>query len=311
MSGYFPPLAAFAPLAFWFQGIGDSIQETLEDTADVNIIANLTIANVSLVILILVATWAVIRYAAHLLRMLGDRSPRARFAIRWLEPLLRITMWFVAVFFSLELLAPSQETFIAGLSSVAIAIGLGAQDLIKNFVGGLVVLADRPYQLGDSVKIGDAYGEIDHIGLRSTKLTTPDDTRVTIPNADVLTKEVYNANSGVPDCQVVTDLFLPADVDTRQAVEVCYEAAYTCPYLHLGRPVVVLVTSLFQERPYVRLRVKSYVHDHRHEPRMMSDITARAQEEFRRLGMLAGWHQPSVRDAFHGDPGEDTGKELQ
>ena len=46
---------------------------------------------------------------------------------------------------------------------------------------GLAILIGRPYQIGDRVKVGDAYGEIDHIGLWSTKLTTPDDTRVTIP----------------------------------------------------------------------------------------------------------------------------------
>ena len=96
----------------------------------------------------------------------------------------------------------------------------GRSGSVKNFVGGIVVLADRPYQLGDRVRIGDAYGEIDHIGLRSTKLTTPDDTHVTIPNAQILSDRVFNANSGVPDCQVVTDLFLPVDTDPDMALKV-------------------------------------------------------------------------------------------
>jgi hypothetical protein len=65
------------------------------------------------------------------------------------------------------------------VASIGIALGLGAQDLVRNVIGGIVVLADRPFQLGDRVRVGDAYGEIDHIGLRSTKLTTPDDTRGT------------------------------------------------------------------------------------------------------------------------------------
>ena len=99
---------------------------------------------------------------------------------------MRILLWFIAILLSFDLLAPTQETFFAAIGSVAIAIGLGAQDLIKNLIGGFVVLGDRPYQIGDRVRIGDADGEIVHIGLRSTKLITLDDTRITIPNAMIL-----------------------------------------------------------------------------------------------------------------------------
>jgi small-conductance mechanosensitive channel len=205
------------------------------------------------------------------------------------EPLLRIALWFLAIFLSFEVLAPTRETFFAAVGSVVIAIGLGAQDLIKNLVGGLVVLADRPYQLGDRVKIGGAYGEIDHIGLRSTKLTTPDDTRVTIPNASVLTEQIYNANSGVPDCQVVTDLYIPVDFDADGAVRIGYDAAFTSPYAYLAKPVVVLASHGFDQQPYLRIRVKVYVFDHRFEPRLQHDITCRVQDTLRRMGAFENW----------------------
>jgi len=185
--------------------------------------------------------------------------------------------------------SPSRETFIAAVGSVAIAIGLGAQDLIKNLVGGLVIIADRPYQLGDRVRIGQAYGEIDHIGLRSTKLTTPEDTRVTIPNSDILNGQVFNANSGVPDCQVVTDVFLPPDTDPALAARVGYEVAYTSPFTYLAKPVVVLICDEFNQRPYMKVRIKAYIFDHRYEPRMQSDITTRAKKEFLGLGLLGAW----------------------
>ena len=215
--------------------------------------------------------------------------------MKWLEPVTRITIWFVAAILCFDLLAPSQETFIASIASVGIALGLGAQDLVKNLIGGLVVLGDRPYQLGDRVRIGDAYGEIDHIGLRSTKLTTPDDTRVTIPNAQILTDRVFNANSGVPDCQVVTDLFLPPDTDVDLAKRIGYESAACSPYLLLSKPIVTLASHGFDQRAHVRLRVKCYVYDHRYEPKIQSDITARAHREFSRLGILQKW--PSTGSA--------------
>jgi small-conductance mechanosensitive channel len=232
--------------------------------------------------IVLLAAWLSIRYSTKLLTVIGERGPRARFVVKWIEPIVRIALWFVAIFVSFDLLAPSRETFLAAVGSVAIAIGLGAQDLVKNLIGGLVILVDRPYQLGDRVRIGDAYGEIDHIGLRSSKLTTPDDTRVTIPNANLLTSLAFNANSGVPDCQVVTDLFLPVSTDPDEALRIGYEAAFTCPYVYLAKPVVVLLADQFQQQPYLRLRIKAYVYDHRFEPPMQSDITARAKAEFLR-----------------------------
>jgi MscS family membrane protein len=181
-----------------------------------NIFEFFTLNRILSVFAILLLTWLLIRYSTKLLDALSTRGPRIRFVVKWVEPVLRIILWFAAIFASFYLLAPSKETLWAAIGSVAIAVGLGAQDLIKNFVGGLVILADRPYQLGDRVRIGDADGEIDHIGLRSTKLTTFGDTRVTIPNADVLNNRVFNANSGVPDCQVETDLYLPPDTNPER-----------------------------------------------------------------------------------------------
>ncbi|HSB12913.1 MAG TPA: mechanosensitive ion channel domain-containing protein [Bryobacteraceae bacterium] len=242
---------------------------------------------------VLLLTWVLIRYLSRLLAFLSAQGAKTRFLVKWIEPVLRIALWFVAIFVSFGVLAPTQETFLAAVGSLAIAIGLGAQDLVKNLIGGLVILADRPYQLGDRVRIGDAYGEIDHIGLRSTKLTTLDDTRVTIPNANILDMAIFNANSGVPDCQVVTDLFLPCDTDPDLAVRIGYETAWTSPFVYLAKPVAVLLIDEYSETPYLRLRVKAYVFDHRYENRMKNDITVRAKKEFSRLGLLAAWRAPA------------------
>src|SRR5262245_31519694 len=158
-----------------------------------SILKQFTFQRIGASLLTILTAWILIRWSSRALDTMSRRSTRARFVIKWIEPILRIGIWFLALLICVNLLAPSRETFLAGIASLGIALGLGAQDLVKNLIGGLVVLGDRPYQLGDRVKIGDAYGEIDHIGLRSTKLTTPDDTRVTIPNAQVLSDRIFNA----------------------------------------------------------------------------------------------------------------------
>ncbi len=257
--------------------------------APTSLLQSFTLRRIGAAALTLVAAWLLIRWTSRVVETMSRRSTRARFFIKWIEPVLRIGIWFTAILICVNLLAPSRETFIAGIASLGIALGFGAQDLVKNLIGGLVVLGDRPYQLGDRVRIGDAYGEIDQIGLRSTKLTTPEDTRVTIPNAQILSDRVFNANSGVPDCQVVTDLFLPPDTDPDVVRQIGFEAAICSPFLLAKKPVVILTTQVFDRRAYLRLRIKCYVYDHRFEPRIQSDITARASRELLRHGILQHW----------------------
>ncbi len=260
-----------------------------ESAATRDIFQYFTFGRIFSAFIILAVTWVFIRYATRLLDVLSRRGSRIRFLAKAADPILRIVLWFAAMLIAFHMLAPTRQTFIAVLGSAAIAIGLGAQDLIKNLIGGLVILGDRPYQLGDLVQIGDAFGEIDHIGLRSTKLTTFGDTRVTIPNADILSNHVFDSNSGVPHCQVETFVHLPPDVDPDEAIRIGSEAAYTCPYLYSAKPVVVLVKDKFDRRPYLQLHIKAYVYDHRMLPQMQSDVTARAKRELVRRDMLRGW----------------------
>ncbi len=266
----------------------------------IEILTKISARNVLYGVLVLVVTYLLVRVSQSLLETLSRRAPRARFFFKLLSPVFRFFLWITGTVIVLTIFAPSRETLLAVLASVGIALGLGAQDLVKNLIGGLVILIDRPYQLGDRVKIGDAYGEIDHIGLRSTKLTTPDDTRVTIPNSDILSGKAWNSNSGVPDCQVVTDLFVPHDTDPTEVIGIGAEAAYSSPYVLLSKPVVVLLQDHFQDGPYMTVRVKAYVYDHRFEPRLQSDITQRAKAEFLRRGMLLRWSRhdqaPSSED---------------
>lgn len=245
---------------------------------------------IGLAILVLAGAFLAVRLSAALLDRVAARAPRARFFFKILAPVLAFAFWIAAgVIILFGILSPSQATLLAVLASVGIAFGLGAQELVKSLIGGLVILVDRPYQLGDRVRIGEAYGEIDHIGLRSTKLTTPDDTRVTIPNGELLTEMAWNANSGNPDCLVVTDLFVPHDTDPVLATQIATEAAQSSPYVLLTKPVVVRLEDRFQDGPYMLVRVKAYVYDHRFEKAFQTDITVRAKSEFLARGLLRRW----------------------
>ncbi len=83
-------------------------------------------------------------------------------------------------------------SLLTGLGIGGIAIAMAAKETIANVFGSITVLVDRPFQIGDWIKIGDTEGTVESIGFRSTKLRTFYDSMVTIPNATLLTANVDN-----------------------------------------------------------------------------------------------------------------------
>lgn len=81
---------------------------------------------------------------------------------------------------------------IAGLGVGGIAIALAAQPTIENFIGGIILYADRPVRVGDLCKFGDMIGTVESIGIRSTRIRGRDRTLITVPNADFSKLRIVN-----------------------------------------------------------------------------------------------------------------------
>src|SRR5205814_8242369 len=84
------------------------------------------------------------------------------------------------------------STALAGLGIGGLAIGFGAQKTIENLFGGVSVLGDEVFRVGDSCRFGDRTGVVEDIGLRSTRIRTDDWTLLAIPNGTVATINLEN-----------------------------------------------------------------------------------------------------------------------
>jgi small-conductance mechanosensitive channel len=270
-------------------------------------------------VLLLGLTGLVVRILVWILEKLAERSAKRRLVFKRLIPILRILIWAFAAFFIVRVVLSvgGQELLAAG-AAVGVAVGFAAQDILKNIFGGLIVLFDQPFQVGDKVSVGGTYGEVVNIGLRSTRIVTPDDNLVTVPNAQVVDGQVANANAGELNCQVVTDLYLPGWVDEGAAKKIAFDAAASSKYVYLNKPIVVLVKDKFEETFLTHLKVKAYVLDPRYEFLFMSDVTERARTGFRKAGLLGPMHGvrayvdldrfPEIRESDSGKR-EDSEKE--
>lgn len=83
-------------------------------------------------------------------------------------------------------------TGIAALGIGGIALALGAQKTVENLVGSVTLIADRPLQVGDFVKVGDVVGTVEDVGIRSTRIRTGERTVVTVPNGDLSARQIEN-----------------------------------------------------------------------------------------------------------------------
>jgi small-conductance mechanosensitive channel len=243
-------------------------------------------------VLVLVLTFFLIKGVAFVLEGLAERNAERRLLYKRLVPIVRVLLWAVALFVVMRgIFHVDAQGLLAAAAAIGVAVGFAAQDLLKNIFGGLVILFDQSFQVGDKILVGGTYGEVTSIGLRSIRIVTPDDNLVTVPNAQVADDQVSNANAGELNCQVGTDLYLPGDVDEGRAKTIAHEAAVSSPYTFLDKPVVVLVMDEHEERHRVHLKVKAYVIDTRYEPLLASDITERARRAYREEGLLPS---PSV-----------------
>ena len=76
--------------------------------------------------------------------------------------------------------------------ALAIGVGFGSQNVVNNFICGLIMLAERPIRVGDVIQLGDLYGTVAKIGTRSTRITTATNLEIIIPNSSFLENNVIN-----------------------------------------------------------------------------------------------------------------------
>jgi len=268
--------------------VDDATVNQIADAQAIDQTIDMDAFTILFVILLVAAAYGAATVLRIGLDLLSERFPSQRLLFKRMQPIVRILIYAVTVYFVVGNLITDEKTLYAMLGSMALAIGLAAKDLLNDLIGGIVVLFDRSYQMGDRVSVGGHYGEVVSIGLRSTKLVTADDSLVTVPNSVMLSSMVSNSNAGALDCQVVVDVFLPGGVDLLQVEAVAREAALTSKMAFLDKPVVVNVKDEFDETHITHVIVKAYVFDARYENAFAADLTRRIRRELDRRNLVAG-----------------------
>ncbi|MDH5377393.1 MAG: mechanosensitive ion channel family protein [Gammaproteobacteria bacterium] len=257
-------------------------QNTIKNLADL-ISFNVLVAGA----LIFFAAWVVVRVFEYLFAAISRRFPRHRLQITRVFPLVRLIVWSVAFYvFIVDVINPPENTALAILASAGLAMGLAAQDTVKNILSGILILFDQPFRVGDMIRIGDHYGEVLRIDSRTTRIRTFDDNIISFPNSFVWTQAISNANNGNLDEMVVVSFQVPAYLDVQMLKDLAWEAAAASPFVYLKKNIIVLVEDRYDRAFLTRVTIKCYVIDIRYERLLASDVCENVKNELVKQGVI-------------------------
>jgi len=254
---------------------------------DVNLFDIIHVGGIATGIAVLVATYFIVGFMTRAIQGVGNRFGDKRLLLAQVSTLLRFAIYFMGIAAAIALsVSLSRDVLLAVGGTAAVTVGFALKDLAASVLAGLMIIIDRPFQVGDRVAFGGVYGEISSIGLRSVRLVTLDDNVITIPNNKFLTDIVSSGNWGALDMMIQMDFFVGVDQDIALAKRLVGEALTSCRYAYTKKPWVVHVNQVLQENYVaVRLRAKAYVLDVQYEKAFETDVTERVMDAFATHGI--------------------------
>ncbi len=135
-----------------------------------------------------------------LYRALGSVLERVLSHSRHIDPGLRglltktyrvVATIFIGIFV-LDQLDFNVTALVASLSIAGIALAFAARDSLENFISGIIILIDRPFRVGDNIEVGDSFGSVEEITLRSTRVRTLNNEVAVMPNTEMITQKLIN-----------------------------------------------------------------------------------------------------------------------
>jgi len=245
------------------------------------------------IIFIIAGAWLLIRLTEWLAFYLAKRlGGRFRLYLLPSVPVLRLFILILAVYFIVPLVVePTFQNLVAILGATAVAVGFAVKDYVSSLIAGIVVIYERPYRPGDWVQVDNAYGEVNHVGLRAMRMVTPDDTTVTIPHTKFWNTNIYNANNGRRDLQCIAHFYLNLQQESAAVRKKLHDVALTSPYLNHNRPVTVIV----KEEPWgTHFQLKAYPLDGRDQFQFISDLTVRGKMALGEAGVQTALAWPAL-----------------
>lgn len=163
-----------------------------------------------------------------------------------ISTLLHYAVVVVGVFVGVSLLGFDLTNLALIFGALGVGIGFGLQNVVNNFVSGLILLFERPIRVGDIVVLGEEWGTVQKIGLRSTVIVTFNGAELIVPNGDLIAEKVTNWTLTTPRARLVLPVAAAYGSDPARVIEVLEEVGKEYP-LALEEPAPMAIFTGFGE----------------------------------------------------------------
>lgn len=247
-----------------------------------------------------------VKYLVRLFRYLADEVQSERLKLRGFYPDWAIPTYHIIRFllyaFMLAMIYPylpgSNSGVFQGISVfVGLIVSLGSSTVIGNIIAGLVITYMRPFKIGDRIKLNDTTGNVVEKTPLVTRIRTPKNEVVTIPNSFVMSSHTVNFSLSAREYGLIihSEVSIGYDVPWRTVNKLLVEAALNTPGVVDDPRPFVLSTSLSDWYPVYQ--VNAYIKDADRLAEIYSDLHQNIQDRFNEAGVeIMSPHYMAVRD---------------
>ena len=210
----------------------------------------------------------------------------------------------LACILALDKLGVNVMPFVAGAGVAGVAIGFAAKDTLSNLIAGILLIVDRPFEVGDRIELWQTpknsatWGDVIDIGLRATKIRTTDNIVIIIPNNEIMLRDIVNYTGNDLKIRVRVNIGVAYDADLKKAKELILAVAESMQWAAKEPPAVVVVNNFGESSVDLQLRV--WIDNARKRIHTISYVTDNVKEAFDREGIEIPYPKRDIQIRYSG-----------
>lgn len=204
----------------------------------------LTVYHLLLALIILIATWILLRIVRRLFRRLERKGRLDVGTSHAVFQIIRYTLWIIAIALTLDTIGITITFLLAGSAALLVGLGLGLQQIFQDFISGIALIFEGTLKAGDIVQTSDGeVGRVKEINMRTSKIETRDNIILIVPNSKLINEIVINWSHLEKKTRFKVDVGVAYGSDVELVRRVLFECAKSHPSISTEPGPVIRFTD--------------------------------------------------------------------